>query len=72
MMKRVIPLLILGGAAASSRLGVSNHVGVEEVGDQIEFFPEEFPSREELIERARKLEEMPEEGPDMSLVEVSR
>jgi hypothetical protein len=69
MMKRVIPLLLIGGAAAS-RLGVSN-VGVEEIGDQIEFFPEEFPSREELLERVRKLEEMPEQGPDLSLTQVS-
>jgi hypothetical protein len=69
MMKRVIPLILIGGAAAS-RLGLSN-VGVEETGDLIEFFPEEFPSREELLERARKLEEMPEQGPDLSLTQVS-
>lgn len=55
MMKRVIPLLF-AGAATATRLGISN-VGVEEIGDQIEFFPEEFPSREELLQRARLLEE---------------
>ena len=55
MMKRVIPLLF-AGAATATRLGISN-VGVEEIGDQIEFSPEEFPSREELLQRARLLEE---------------
>ena len=53
-MKQIIPLLLLGSAAAT-RLGTSN-IGVEEVGDQIEFFPEELPDREELLARARRLE----------------
>jgi hypothetical protein len=48
-MKRVIPFLLLG-AATATRLGSSN-VGVEEIGDQIEFFPKELPTREELLTR---------------------
>ena len=67
MMKQIIPLLLLGSAAAT-RLGTSN-VGVEEIGDQIEFFPEEIPDREELLANARKLQAK-EYAPDLDLVEV--
>ena len=66
-MKQIIPLLLLGSAAAT-RLGTSN-IGVEEVGDQIEFFPEELPDREELLARARRLEAK-EYAPDLDLGEV--
>jgi len=67
-MKQIIPLLLLGSAAAT-RLGTSN-IGVEEVGDQIEFFPEELPDREELLARARRLEAK-EYAPDLDLVELT-
>ena len=68
MMKAMIPLLLLG-ASSATRLGVSN-VGVEEVGDQIEFFAEEFPDRDELLAR-RLIEEAKEYAPDLDLIEVS-
>lgn len=43
--------MLAAGLAEASRLGTSNHHGVEEIGDHIEFFAPEQPDRHVLLQR---------------------